>query len=99
MSTLYKPVLIESAEQAEAFPVGTIAFDPDYGVATRVDYGLGWSLNGESDSDYHGHIVGFTALVPIEAEEECQDIDAYDMTGHMRRHHLTRHATPWEAAS
>ena len=25
MTTLYKPVLIESAEQAEALPIGTIA--------------------------------------------------------------------------
>ena len=28
MTTLYRPVLIESAEQAEALPEGTLARDP-----------------------------------------------------------------------
>ena len=29
MATLYRPVLIESAEQAEALPIGTVSIDLD----------------------------------------------------------------------
>ena len=70
MTTLYRPVLIESAEQAEALPVGTVAYDPRVGAAVRVGYGLGWSVTGDPDTVQSGHMLGFTALVPIEAEEE-----------------------------
>lgn len=48
MTVLYKPVLIESAEQAEALPGGT----------QRLQNGL------------EDLALGWTALVPIEAEEE-----------------------------
>ena len=77
MTTLYRPVLIESAEQAEALPVGTVAthrIGP--GAAVRVGYGLGWSMSGEEMSEHHSHMLGWTALVPIEAEEETRERDA-----------------------
>ena len=75
MTTLYRPVLIESAEQAEALPRGTVA---TYGkgsakltahrvtvIAVKPD---AWLVMDDflSSSD----MVGWTALVPIEAEEE-----------------------------
>lgn len=70
MTTLYRPALIESAEQAEALPVGAVALTDYHGVAIRLDYGLGWSGAGDEMSFHHEEMVGGTALVPIEAEEE-----------------------------
>ena len=70
MSVLYRPVLIESAEQAEALPVGAVALTDYHGVAIRLDYGLGWSGAGDEMSFHHDEMVGGTALVPVEAEEE-----------------------------
>ena len=78
MSTLYRSVLIESAEQAEALPVGTVAAQAATErwpalACIRVDYG--WHCTGETDDDGdmtligHDLMVGDTALVPIEAEE------------------------------
>lgn len=80
MTTLYRPVLIESAEQAEALPVGTIALlDPDKPAAfenhaaVRVDHyeadGFPWLVDSQCLAE-HPSMVGWTALVPIEAEEE-----------------------------
>lgn len=70
MTTLYKPVLIESAEQAEALSIGTVATRGAI-AAVRVPEQthdkpwrsgvLGWA---------HVSAIGWTALVPIEAEEE-----------------------------
>ncbi|MGO2819450.1 MAG: hypothetical protein ACTIA5_01525 [Brachybacterium tyrofermentans] len=84
MTTLYRPVLIESAEQAEALPVGTVALDPGHESAAEAsDYGPGtpavrcrhYEPTSTWFSDYEGsmpakRLVGWTALVPIEAEEE-----------------------------
>lgn len=72
MTMIYKPVLIETAEQAEALPEGAFATHPDslplelshdeeVGV---TGYGIGTDLLFAED------LVGWTALVPIEAEEE-----------------------------
>ena len=92
---LYRPVLIESAEQAEALPVGTPAYidvggGPARYSAVKTPAG-DWFLGGR---EYHegGEIVGWTALVPIEAEEEtterhrlCQAVPDV----------LHRYTTPW----
>ena len=73
MSGLYKPVLIESAEQAEALPEGTIMFLPagpyvwtarDPGGEFLDHYGRPWHFENTQDDE------PFTTLVPIEAEEE-----------------------------
>lgn len=74
MSTLYRPVLIESVEQAEALPEGTYAKNEattgsgTWHAPPRVNIGRGmWS----GDDLYRSaDLVGWTALVPIEAEEE-----------------------------
>lgn len=76
MTTLYKPVLIETAEQAEALPTGTLArhsegagMDHAHKIAAMPGLmGSHWvsSMGVESNAA----MVGWTALVPIEAEEE-----------------------------
>lgn len=74
MTTLYRPVLIESVEQAEALPVGAVAVDvretATY-VAVKHAPQAWWHarhrfLRGSST------ILGFEALVPIAAEEETR---------------------------
>lgn len=79
MTTLYKPVLIESAEQAEALPVGTVAIESGeqgqaVGASIRVQGGwhcTGYCLDfGGSETLKHSDMVGDTALAPIEAEEQ-----------------------------
>ena len=95
MPTLYRPVLIEAVEQAEHLPVGTVAMHRiGPGAAVRVGYGLGWSMGGEEMSEHHSHMVGWTALVPIEAVEEM-DTDYY-MGGDGSP--MRRYVTPWEEA-
>ena len=73
MTTIYVPRLIESAEQAEALPEGTIMFLPagpyvwtarDPGGEFLDHYGRPWHFENTQDDE------PFTALVPIEAEEE-----------------------------
>ena len=87
MTTLYKPVRVEAAEQAEALPAGTLAYlersttAPDPLVpnascpfvsrSTASKAATNWWLtSGNAQSD--AEMVGWTALVPIEAEEEAR---------------------------
>lgn len=75
MTTLYRPVLIESAEQAEALPVGTVAtVTGGADAAVRVAFGNGWSVSGDELTDASEHMIGWMALVPIEAEEEWKTL-------------------------
>src|SRR5690606_30428244 len=78
MTTLYKPVLIESAEQAEALPEGTIATDgkraavqqrhTSHGGTPRVSW---WITDDQWDPYFISEkVVGWTALGSIEADEE-----------------------------
>ena len=70
MTTLYKPVLIESVEQAEALPEGTVATS-EFDFA-REKWCGGWT-GADGDALYdHLHMLGWVALVPIEAEEDFQ---------------------------
>ena len=65
MTTLYKPVLIESVEQAEALPEATVAAHPDHWPREKFQ-----SVWQECDGLWdNSAMVGWTALVPIEAEE------------------------------
>lgn len=74
--TVYIPRLIESAEQAEALPEGTVVFiEKPWGDTTRrevgtKDHGEWWG--SDCDVNFLGAegLVSWTALVPIEAEEE-----------------------------
>ena len=72
MATLYKPVLIESAEQAEALPVGTVVIRTRVGVIEKGRRGWWSGLNQVPDQTP----IGASALVPIDAEEEM-DTDYY----------------------
>lgn len=75
MTILYKPVLIETVEQAEALPEGT----------QRLQNGL------------EGLALGWTALVPIEVEEETRDHPGVMLpTNPPRYPQQTRLVTPWE---
>ena len=90
MTTLYKPVLIESAEQAEALPVGTTVTHPDYWPREKANLLGSWE--GPGDAMQNVDMVGWTALVPIEAEEETL------WSGSRHLYTQTRYVTPWEEA-
>lgn len=93
MTTLYKPVLIESAEQAETLPVGTVALQPwGHGTTARTLTNGRWIAPSGAGLP-HDEAVGFTALVPTEAEEEWSEDDDADTYTPTRRL-----ATPWEPA-
>ena len=94
MATLYKPVLIESAEQAEALPVRTPIIIGPF-VAMRPDSESFWGMS-YSDADYTSRELvksfpdyDLTALVPIEAVEEYVAPDAIT---------YSRYVTAWEEA-
>lgn len=88
--TIYVPRLIESAEQAEALPTGTVAIHPPHpSGAVRVEYGDGWQEAGDEETADHEYMVGWVALVPIEAEQEHVAPDAIT---------YTRYVTAWEEA-
>ena len=103
MTTIYKPVLIESAEQAEALPIGTVAL---YTAALPQDMtalvlggdgidGPGWQ--DEHEIKEHEYVIGWTALVPIEAEEETH-LHIVRSGARTTTADLTRLVTPWEEA-
>ena len=98
MTTLYKPVLIESAEQAEALPGGTVAFQSwGHGTTARTLTGGRW-ITPSGAALPHAEVVGMQALVSIEAEEEHRPahwMDAYYPNAPKRMQ--TRYVTPWEA--
>ena len=99
MTVIYVPRLIESAEQAEALPEGTIMFLPagpyvwtarDPGGEFLDHYGRPWHFEHTQDDE------PFTALVPIEAEEE----HGARGDGEVEDFYLTRRlVTPWEEVS
>ena len=84
MTTLYKPVLIETAEQAEALPARTL-------IGTGGLSGSWITLTYPEDADWGADDLPFRALVPIEAEEEM-DTDYY-MGGDGSP--MRRYVTPW----
>lgn len=99
--TLYRSVEIESAEQAEALPEGTIAnrvltFESIWETVTQPEVAIKIGCNAWYSSAVDAdawdwldrHLVGWTALVPIEAEE--QHIRASD-----GRRAKTVYVTPW----
>ncbi|GAP78519.1 hypothetical protein Y09_1348 [Brachybacterium sp. SW0106-09] len=72
MTILYRPVLIESVEQAEALPGGTVAICKNHYAREKVgpvSWIAPWGTVRHRDA-----MVGWTALVPIEAEEEWKTL-------------------------
>ena len=101
MTTLYKAVLIETAEQAEALPIGTVAIGP-----ARLDPLLPMVRTGRYPgrtwhSDYTGavcarEVINWTALVRIEAEEETTGA-LVNRAGDIHWEESRRLVTPWES--
>ena len=104
MTALYRSVLIESAEQAEQLPDGAVLIREGH-FAFQKHAGRFVSADPHDLPVAHAwEVVGWTALVPIEAEEETRE--------HPRRHEkaprageaylrpatMTRLVTPWEEA-
>ena len=98
MTTLYKPVLIETAEQAEALPEGTVAFQSwGHGTTARTLTDGRW-ITPSGAALPHSEVAGMQALVSIAAEEERRPahwMDAYYPVAPKRMQ--TRYVTPWEA--
>ena len=97
MTTIYVPRLIESAEQAETLPEGTLA---RHAAGSGMDHAhkvrpLGrdvWVAVGGNCTN--AEMVGWSVLVPIEAEEGTDTIQ----TGAEHSYTRTRYVTPWEEA-
>ena len=94
MTTLYRPVLIESDDQARRLPDGAILIDQDYGIL--------YERSGDDWSDPEGFGIDATgnsvlALVPIEAEEETR-LHVVRPGARTTTADLTRLVTPWEEA-
>ena len=93
MSTLYKPVKIESAAQAEALPDGAVLIREGH-FAFQKHAGRFVSADPHDLPVAHAwEVVGWSALVPIEAEEEHAKDYFFDRPGWM-----SRLVTPWEEA-
>ena len=105
MTVIYVPRLIESAEQAEALPEGTIMFLPagpyvwtarDPGGEFLDHYGRPWHFENTQDDE------PFTALVPIEAEEETREhptrVEERPESAYLQPVQQVRYKTRWEAA-
>lgn len=106
MTTLYRPVLIESAEQAEALPDGTLAHrvlkfesmwdtveQPEAAVKVGINAWRSTAVDDDAWDWLDRHLVGWTALVPIEAEEETHSIQTRGQTTPEWR---TRLVTSWQ---
>lgn len=114
MTVLYMPVRIESVEQAEALPIGTLARDPfpsleDVGERDVAQFaGNGMWLSGGT-AWTHRYVIGWTALVSIEVEEEwAARFDSGEMYMNLDEDSarnadggaaMSRLVTPWEEVS
>ena len=75
MTTIYVPRLIESADLPMGrFPAGTIATHPEYWPVERCSCSR-WESDGPDR--YDPDMIGWTALVPIEAEQETRSTWAH----------------------
>lgn len=98
MTTIYVPRLIESAEQAEALPEGTVLIREDH-FAFQKHAGRFVSADPHDLPVAHAwEVVGWTALVPIEAEEERLLFPTLYLFERKLNevHRKTRLVTPWE---
>lgn len=106
MTIVYVPRPIRTVEDAEGLPEGTIAYQDRKkrarAVAVKVLDAWGdlppmWAVNGP----YCGcaDLVGFTALVPVEAEEEHEEARGLAIAhgGAYYWPARTRLVLPWEA--
>ena len=89
MTVLYRPVLVESAEQANALPRGTFIR-----LSVMAD---SWSRlhSPEFRDPFGADEVPFTALEPIEAAEETRISETRSRWRGVKESRLV---TPWEEA-
>jgi len=97
MTTIYVPTLIESAEQAEKLPIGTVVLHYPLSPGMEDQAGVrvrgGWEFTGTNPDTFpHAEAVGMQALVPVEAEEETRT----DLPGRRGVHPVRRLVTRWE---
>lgn len=113
---VYIPTPITSVEQAEALPVGTVGL-PNPADDCRAPYLKtedgwisgwypDWRRDREQDVEPDAGMVGETALVPVEAEEEwaaefesgemCVNLDEETARAADGATAMTRLGTPWE---
>ena len=106
---IYVPRLIESAEQAEALPAFTVAryIDGDVRAAIKTIDGIWESIPGFYGEEAHfsEDFIGWTALVPIEAEEETthemrtsRGVENFAPSHGIFSAPSRRLVTPWEEA-
>ena len=102
MTTLYRPVLIESAEQAEALPVGTVGHEPPHLYAYIKKARNYWRGTGDDVALTDYEMLPFTALVPIEAEEETREhptrVEERPESAYLQPVQQVRYKTRWETA-
>ena len=102
MTTLYKPVKIESAEQAEALPVGTVGHEPPHLYAYIKKARNYWRGTGDDAALTDYEMLPFTALVPIEAEEETREhptrVEERPESAYLQPVQQVRYKTRWETA-
>ena len=100
MTTLYKPVLIESVEQAEALPVGTVGHEPPHLYAYIKKARNYWRGTGDDAALTDYEMLPFTALVPVEAAEETREHPhrVEERVGYAYHQPVqqVRYKTPWE---
>ena len=100
MTTLYRPVLIESAAQAEALPVGTVGHEPPHLYAYIKKARNYWRGTGDDAALTDYEMLPFTALVPLEAEEETREHPSRveERVGYVYHQPVrqTRYKTRWE---
>lgn len=86
---IYREVLIARAEQAEAMPAGTVALQSwGHGTTARTLTDGHW-ITPSGASLPHAELVGFAALVPIEAAaaniwDQGYDAGTDDENAHQR---------------
>ena len=97
MSTLYKPVLIETVEQAEQLPINTLAISAD-GVDPAIRKEDGWHGIFGDPPYSHAEMVSDYALLSIEAEEETRVEDQWPDPEGVGPRKATRLITAWEEA-
>ena len=102
MTTIYVPRLIESAEQAEALPVGTVGHEPPHLYAYIKKARNYWRGTGDDAALTDYEMPPFTALVPIEAEEETREhptrVEERPESAYLQPVQQVRYKTRWETA-
>ena len=107
--TVYVPVPIESTEQAEALPIGTVLTARTPRRAAIKDIAGHWLFDGERWPRDDADMIGWTALVPVEADEQYavhwnEGDEPYPAGDFTIYHHSSREealevvadAEPWE---